>query len=251
MDATDINLLDRDKFTEDVPHDWFTWLRENEPVHLHPEPDGPGFWVITKHADVIVCNRDAGTFSSAATRGGVVGLEAREIDEQEAAMTGNLMLYMDPPDHTRYRKLVNRGFTPRMIGMLEPRVRELTNRILDEALSNDPCDFVVDIAAELPLEVISELIGVPHDDRHKIFDWSNRMIGSEDPEYKVTDEEAFNAQIEMFTYAQQLAEKHREKAEDDITGADEDDDIEVKGEDDIAATDDADDATADVPKEED
>ena len=126
---------------------------------------------------------------------------------EAAAAGGNLMLQMDPPDHTRYRKLVNRGFTPRMIGELETHVRELTTEILDKALAKGEGDFVVDIAAELPLEVIAELIGVPREDRHKLFEWSNRMIGSEDPEYRVSDEEAFNAQVEMFLYAQQLAEQ--------------------------------------------
>src|SRR5262245_27297863 len=134
VDANDIDLLDRDRFTQGIPHEWFTWLRTNAPVFHHEEPDGPGFWVVTKHHDVILCNRDAHTFSSAAQYGGVVGLEQREIGEMEAASTGNLMLFMDPPDHTRYRKLVNRGFTPRMIGMLEPHIRELTNGILDKAL---------------------------------------------------------------------------------------------------------------------
>jgi cholest-4-en-3-one 26-monooxygenase len=220
VDASDIDLLDRDRFTQGIPHEWFTWLRENAPVYFHDEPDGPGFWVISKHADVITCNRDAHTFSSAAARGGVVGLEQREINEMEAAQTeGNLMLFMDPPNHTRYRKLVNRGFTPRMIGELEPRIRGMANTILDAAVGKDPCDFVVDIAAELPLEVIAELIGVPHEDRHKIFDWSNRMIGSEDPEYMVSEQEAFNAQVEMFMYAQQLAEKHRASPQNDIISA--------------------------------
>ncbi|MDQ1446847.1 MAG: cholest-4-en-3-one 26-monooxygenase, partial [Acidimicrobiaceae bacterium] len=107
----------------------------------------------------------------------------------------------------------------RMIGELEPRIRQLTNDILDEALTKDPCDFVVDIAAELPLEVIAELIGVPREERHKIFEWSNRMIGSEDPEYIVSAEEVANAQIEMFMYAQQLAEKHRDSPQDDIISA--------------------------------
>ena len=82
--ASDIDLLDRDRFRQDIPHEWFTWLRANEPVYHHPEPDGPGFWVITKHDDVMTCNRDAGTFSSAAARGGVVGLE-----EGDAAARGS------------------------------------------------------------------------------------------------------------------------------------------------------------------
>ena len=220
MEAAEINLLDRDRFTQDIPHEWFTWLRQNDPVFHHPEPDGPGFWVVTKHADIVHCNRDAASFSSDGARGGVVVIEqARQdqVEQQEAG--GNLMLQMDPPDHTRYRKLVNRGFTPRMIGQMEKHIRELCNGILDAALAKGDSDFVVDVAAELPLEVIAELIGVPSEDRHKIFDWSNRMIGSEDPEYMVSDEEVFQAQVEMFMYAQQLAEQRRATPRDDIITA--------------------------------
>jgi cholest-4-en-3-one 26-monooxygenase len=221
VNVTEIDLLDRDRFTQGIPHEWFTYLRANDPVYSHPAPGGPDFWVITKHADVIVCNRDAGTFSSDQQRGGVIGLD-NDIDmgptEAEQA-GGRLMLMMDPPDHTRYRKLVNRGFTPRMIGMLEPHIRDLTANILDEAMAKDECDFVVDIAAELPLEVIAELIGVPREDRHKIFEWSNRMVGSEDPEYIVSEAEVFNAQVEMFMYAQSLAEQRRAEPRDDIMTA--------------------------------
>jgi cholest-4-en-3-one 26-monooxygenase len=220
MELSDIDLLDRDRFTEGIPHEWFTHLRANAPVYKHPEPDGPGFWVMSKHADVVTCNRDAASFSSAAARGGVVGLEEREMDKAAVTATGNLMLYMDPPDHTRYRMLVNRGFTPRMIGRLEPHLRDLTTQVVDAAVAKDgEIDFVVDIAAELPLEVIAELIGVPREDRHKIFEWSNTMIGSEDPEYIVSPDEMLNAQIEMFQYAQQLAEQRRENPLDDIITA--------------------------------
>jgi cholest-4-en-3-one 26-monooxygenase len=180
MELEDIDLLDRDRFTQGIPHEWFTYLRAHAPVYKHPEPDGPGFWVISRHADVVTCNRDAASFSSQAARGGVVGLEERQGGPSDAeAGSGNLMLFMDPPDHTRYRKLVNRGFTPRMIGQLEPHVRDLTAQVLDAAMADGgEMDFVVQVAAELPLEVIAELIGVPREDRHKIFEWSNRMIGS-------------------------------------------------------------------------
>ena len=221
MELQEIDLLDRDEFAKDIPHEWFTWLRANKPVYKHPEPDGPGFWVITKHADVVQCNRDAASFSSDQGRGGVVGLEERTVGPSEAEQAGGkLMLTIDPPDHTRYRKLVNRGFTPRMIGQLEPHIRDLTDQVLDAAVSKDgEIDFVVDIAAELPLEVIAELIGVPSEERHKIFEWSNRMIGSEDPEYIVSEEEVFNAQVEMFMYAQALAEKRRAEPRDDIITA--------------------------------
>jgi cholest-4-en-3-one 26-monooxygenase len=216
MQLSDIDLLDRDIFTKGVPHEWFTFLRKEAPVYFHPEPGGPGFWVITKYDDVVTVGRDGATFSSAQKRGGVVGLEGRAEDYGNFEQGGNLMLTMDAPEHTRYRKLVNRGFTPRQMRMLEPHIRELTNKILDEVIERGECDFVVDVAAELPLQIIAEMIGVPQEDRHKLFEWSNRMIGSEDPEYIVSEEEVQGAQIEMFMYANQLAQERRENPRDDI-----------------------------------
>jgi cholest-4-en-3-one 26-monooxygenase len=215
MQLSDIDLLDRDRFTKGVPHEWFTYLRNEAPVYFHPEPDGPGFWVITKYADVVTVGRDAATYSSDQKRGGVVMLEGRAEDYQ-FEQGGNLMLTMDAPEHTRYRKLVNRGFTPRRMRMLEPHIRDLTNQILDTVIEAGECDFVTEVAAELPLQVIAEMIGVPHEDRHKVFEWSNRMIGSEDPEYVVSDEEVQNAQVEMFMYANSLAQERRANPRDDI-----------------------------------
>jgi cholest-4-en-3-one 26-monooxygenase len=218
----DIDLLDQDRFTEGIPHEWFAWLRANAPVYKHPEPEGPGFWVISRYEDVVTCNRDAKTFSSDSDNGGVIDLEERELSDMEKQQgDAKLMLMMDPPDHTRYRKLVNRGFTPRMIGMLEPHLRDLTADILDRSIeksraSGEPVDFVVDIAAELPLEVIAELIGVPREDRHKIFDWSNRFVGNADPEYEMSEDKISEAQVEMFMYAQQLADARRDDPHDDI-----------------------------------
>jgi cholest-4-en-3-one 26-monooxygenase len=214
MDLSDIDLLDLDRFTEGIPHEWFTYLRNNAPVHHHSEPAGPGFWVFTKHEDVVAVGRDAKHFSSDQARGGVVGLEEVAVDMNWEG--GQLMLTMDPPPHTRHRRLVNRGFTPRMIGMLEDHIRDVTNKILDDAVAKGQVDFVVDVASELPLQVIAELMGVPMEDRHKVFDWSNRMIGSEDPEYSVSAEHVQEAQIEMFMYAQALADRKRDDPQDDI-----------------------------------
>lgn len=215
MELSDINLLDRDRFTQGIPHDWFTYLRANAPVFFHPEPgSGRGFWVFSRHEDVVAIGRDAKHFSSAQKRGGVVGLEDIEMTaDWEGA---ELMLYMDPPSHTRHRRLVNRGFTPRMIGMLEPHIRDITVQIVERAITQGELDFVVDVASELPLQVIAELMGVPLEDRHKVFDWSNRMIGSEDPEYAVSEENVQAAQVEMFMYAQALADRKRDQPSDDI-----------------------------------
>jgi cholest-4-en-3-one 26-monooxygenase len=217
MELSDINLLDRDAFTNGVPHEWFTYLRANHPVYKHEEPDGPGFWVVTKYDDVVTVGRDGATYSSDQKRGGVVVLEETQMNDFEQG--GNLMLTMDAPEHTRYRKLVNRGFTPRQMRMLEPHIRELTAKIIDEVIEQGGCDYVVDVAAEVPLQVIAEMLGVPQEDRHKLFEWSNRMIGSEDPEYIVSEEEVMNAQVEMFMYANELAAARRAEPRDDIISA--------------------------------
>jgi cholest-4-en-3-one 26-monooxygenase len=219
MDLSEIDLLDRDRFAQGVPHEWFTYLRREAPIYHHPEPDGPGFWVFTKYEDVCAINRDAKRFSSDQARGGVVQLEeltAEQLADQELQEGGNMMLTMDPPQHTRYRRLVNRAFTPRKLAQLEPHIREVTERVVAEGVRKGEVDFVVDMAAELPLIVIAEFLGVPQEDRHRLFAWSNTMIGSEDPEYAVDPAVVRQAFIEMFFYAQALAEERRAEPRDDI-----------------------------------
>jgi cholest-4-en-3-one 26-monooxygenase len=220
MQLSDIDLLDRDEFTKGVPHHWFTYLREHAPVYRHPEPEGRGFWVLTKYDDVVTVGKDGVTFSSDQSRGGVVGIEDT-IGAAAAEGFGDakLMLMTDAPEHTRLRKLVNKGFTPRMVGMLEQHIRDMTDRIIDQVIERGGCDFVVDVAAELPLQVIAEMLGVPWEDRLKLFDWTNRMVGSEDPEYLVDQSLVSEAQVEMFMFAQQLAAEKRQDPQDDIITA--------------------------------
>jgi cholest-4-en-3-one 26-monooxygenase len=222
MELRDVDLLSRDAFAERVPDEWFAYLRDHAPIYKHPEPDGPGFWVFSRHEDISVLNRDWERLSSDQSRGGVVGLE--ELTPEQATVqeqmngAGRMMLTIDPPDHTRYRKLVNRGFTPRVIRSLEDHLRESSVKIIDRAMAKDEgrIDFVVDVAAELPLEAIAEFLGVPYEDRHKIFEWSNRMIGSEDPEYAVSEDATNQARVEMYVYANALGADRRETPRDDI-----------------------------------
>lgn len=136
-------------------------------------------------------------------------------------MGAPVLIIMDPPEHTRYRRLVNRGFTPRTTKMLEPHVRELAIDILDRAIAKGPCDFVVEVAAELPLEVIAELLGVPREDRQKIFDWTNQALGSADagevdPEYFVAEDQIMKSRVDMFTYVMNLCERRRQEPGDDV-----------------------------------
>jgi cholest-4-en-3-one 26-monooxygenase len=204
VDLSDVDLASLDTFVPGVPHDMFDLLRREAPAFWQPEVAGSGFWSFTRYEDVSRINREWETFSSA--RGGPL---LPDMDAEAMAMQSQMMLNMDPPMHTRYRLLVNKGFTPRTIGHLEDRARLLTTAILDDVCEKGECDFVTDVAAELPLQVIAEIMGVPQEDRHLLFEWSNRMIGSEDPEYGVSESEAFDAATQLYAYADQLAAAKR------------------------------------------
>ncbi|HEY1989443.1 MAG TPA: cytochrome P450 [Acidimicrobiales bacterium] len=217
IDFNDIDLTDSKHFVDGVPHDWFTFLRHNAPVWWHEEADGPGFWAVTSYNECVAVNRDYEHFSSADKATFIW-----ELDEENLAQLQLLMLNMDPPLHTRYRRLVNKGFTPRMINQLHDRIHAATDRIIDNVIESGTAEFVTDIAAELPLVVIAELLGVPHEDRHRMFDWSNRMIGNQDAEYQKSAEGAEAAEaaqlasMELYAYASQLFGQKRADPKDDL-----------------------------------
>ena len=210
----DVDLTDPANFVPGVPHEWFTRLRREAPVFWHAERDGPGFWVLTRYQDIVHVNRDASAFSS--ERGGII---LRSMPEEDLAQQRMMMLTMDPPRHTKLRKLVNKGFTPRMVTELEQHIRDLATQIIDRVAPLGRCDFVADVAAELPLQVIAEMMGVPIDDRHKLFEWSNRLIGFDDPEYNETPERQQEAAAELYLYANGLAAERRGVERSDIISA--------------------------------
>jgi cholest-4-en-3-one 26-monooxygenase len=212
MTLEDVNLADSRNFVPGVPHEMFEVLRREAPVWFHPGTDEvEGFWCIVKYADLVELSRDPGHASSA-----LGGITLHDASDEDLELQRQMMLMMDPPKHTKVRKLVNKGFTPRMIGQLEEHIRDVTKSIVDGVAKRGECDFVVDVAAELPLQVIVEMMGVPDEDRHKIFDWSNRLIGSEDPEYNVSRDEAIGAATEMFMYSTELAAAKRKTPGEDI-----------------------------------
>ena len=211
VDFSDINLLDSTAFAQRVPHEWFAFLRKNAPVWWHEETDGPGFWAVTTLPEATQVNRDYEHFSSARK-----ATYIWELAEDDLAQQQLVMLNMDPPLHTRYRRLVNKGFTPRMVNQLHDRIHVATDNIIDEVIERGSADFVTDIAAELPLVVIAELLGVPNEDRHRMFDWSNRMIGSEDPEYQNAGEAAQVASMELYAYASELFATKRVDPHEDL-----------------------------------
>ena len=211
MELRDVDLTDLEAFQAGLHHEMLATLRREDPVHFHEDPaNGQGFWCVTKHADLVTVNRDAAVFSSAAH-----GINIPDIGDEQAGVR-DMMLYMDPPRHTRYRKLVNKGFTPRMIGLIEAHLRAKATAIVDNVIEDGKADFVEDIAAELPLQAIAELMGVPVEDRKQLFVWSNTMIGFDDPEFQGDRSSGMAAAAEMYMMANSLAASRREEPRDDI-----------------------------------
>ncbi|HEX3946657.1 MAG TPA: cytochrome P450 [Acidimicrobiales bacterium] len=213
-DIAPVDLSDSRSYVPGVPHRYLAYLRQHDPVHWQEEANGPGFWAVTKYDDCVTVNRDFERFSS--QRKGTMPFE---LTDDEIAQQSLMMLNMDPPLHTRYRRLVNKGFTPRMVRDLEESIHRTADRIIDSVCENGEADFVTDISAELPLQVIAELLGVPHEERHNMFDWSNRMVGSEDPEYGITAEDALQAAMELYGYASELFGKKRIDPHGDLMSA--------------------------------
>jgi cholest-4-en-3-one 26-monooxygenase len=206
MRLEDIDLIDGSNFVAGVPFEWFRQLRHEAPVYWHPDPTAPrgGFWTVTGYDDCITVNRDWERFSSA-RRSALFG----DMDGDALAQQQLMMLNMDPTMHTRYRRLVNKGFTPKLVRDLERQIVGYADGIIDAVCERGTADFVEEISAELPLLVIAELLGVPQEDRRKVFEWSNRMIGSDDPEYQVPGADPSEAAMEVFSYAEELAAKRR------------------------------------------
>ncbi|GAA0218542.1 cytochrome P450 [Actinomadura nitritigenes] len=198
-----------------APHEQLAWLREHDPVHWHhgdPDRDYPPFWAVTRHADVVHVSRHPEIFSSYER----LAL-FDEPAEEHLALQRLMMLNQDPPEHTRKRGIVNRGFTPRAIGALADHIREICRGLVEETVARgEEADFVRDLAAPLPLYVICELLGAPPEDREKIFTWSNTLIGGDDPEFQRTPEEGQEAATQLYAYANVLAADRRENPRDDI-----------------------------------
>ncbi len=211
--TNEIDVASHDAYMDGVPFDQFARLRAEAPVfrHRQVEPEQPldGFWIVTRHADCVKVNRQWENFSS--QRKGAILTEDRP-DLEFARM----LIDLDPPEHARLRQLVSRGFTPKVIKSMDGHFREVANRIIGDAVANGTFDFVTDIAAELPLYAIAQLLGLPQEDRHKVFKWSNAMIGAADPEYQGADDMAATAMTELYMYANELAEQRKIEPKQDI-----------------------------------
>ena len=211
IDLEQVDLIDPDVFVRGVPYEQFAALRREAPVFRHPEPGRAGFWAVSRYRDIVDVSRDSTTYSSER-----MGALFNDPTEESLQTLRLMMLNMDAPRHTKLRGLVNKGFTPRMIGRLKERVGELCAEIVDRVAVRGECDFVREIAAELPLQVIAEMIGIPQQDRGQIFEWSNKLVGFDDPEFRNSPEEAMQVSMEMYLYANELALQRRDSPREDL-----------------------------------
>ncbi|SES02014.1 cholest-4-en-3-one 26-monooxygenase [Streptomyces sp. yr375] len=218
------DFTDPDLLQHHVPLPEFAELRRAEPVRWIPQPGNvagfqdEGYWAVTRHADVRYVSTHPEIFSSYLNTAIIRFNEHIERDSIDAQRL--IMLNMDPPEHTRVRQIVQRGFTPRAIRALEGRLRARAVDIVERArASGGPdgsFDFVTAVASELPLQAIAELIGIPQEDRAKIFDWSNRMIAYDDPEFAVTAEVGRQSAAEILAYAMNVAAERKRCPAHDI-----------------------------------
>lgn len=210
------DFTDPDVLLRGVPVDEFAQLRQTAPVWWNEQGesifDDGGYWVITRHEDIKTISRNGGDLWSTNAKGAVMRLPD-SVTAEQLDLTKALLINHDAPEHTRLRKLVSRLFTPRSVAVLEEKLSVAARDIVARAAEKDSGDFVEDIAVGLPLLAIADLIGVPEEDREKVFNWSNAIINTDDPDF---DADPTMANAELMGYAYNMAEQRRKCPADDI-----------------------------------
>lgn len=207
-----IDLTDASVWEKAAPHDWLDQLRSEDPVHWHPESDGPGFWALTRHDDVRRVSTSPKEFSSWV--GGPLRLDPPDDGLDQVRM---VIIGMDPPDHHSFRSIVSKAFTPKMIKQLEESLHAETKRVIGELRDKNRCEFVSEVAARIPMWSISELMGVPEADRQRLYELSHSLIDDQDPEVAPTPETSMEASIEIYGYASEMAARERENPTGSLT----------------------------------
>jgi cholest-4-en-3-one 26-monooxygenase len=201
-----------------LPFEEFAELRRTAPVFfVEQTPDAyagfenaPGYWAVTKHADVLAVSRSK-EFST--NENGAIIRFAPDMTRDQVELQSVMLINQDPPHHTRLRQIISRGFTPRSIAALKEDLDTRARRIIAEAAERGDGNFVEDVAAELPLQAIADFLGVPQEDRKKLFDWSNQMLAYDDPDY---DSSPDVAAAEILGYFMAMAEERRTNPQDDL-----------------------------------
>ena len=211
--VVDVDLTDQELYRGGFPHELFADLRRRGAVLAHPPAvprlGGPemGFWAVVRHAEVQRANRDWATFSA---------VDGPRIVPSVAERRGHTLTSSDPAVHTRLRKLISAGFTPRMIGVLDEQVRRRTEQILDAAEAAGECEFVQEVAYALPMHIIADIVGIPDADRPWVFGRTDVVMRANDPASGLDADDLRAAEGDLFAYAQRLGEDKRRTPTDDV-----------------------------------
>ena len=209
------DFTDPDVLVEGIPVDEFAQLRKTAPVWWNEQTDtifdDGGYWVITRHADIKDISRNSGQWST--NRKGAVMRLPDGVTAEQLDLTKALLINHDAPEHTRLRKIVSRLFTPRAVAALEEKLAVASREIVAAAAAKNSGDFVADVAMNLPLQAIADLIGVPEADRERLFHWTNSIMNTDDPDF---DSDPTTANAELMGYAYTMAEQRRRCPADDI-----------------------------------
>ena len=209
-----VDLADPGHYERDAARGLFARLREERPIWWSPGPDGRGFWSILRYQDIVTVSKNPRLFSSARHLGG-----HRIHDEADEEITQGLeatMLSMDPPEHNTYRGVVAPAFTAERIRRMEASIRARVTALLDRIAPHGECEFISSVAAELPIQVIAELLGVPQEDRLRLFEWSNALVGEDDPDMRRSAEHIRQCTKEMGAYALKLWRERLRRPGDDL-----------------------------------
>ena len=210
------NLLDPDTYAEGMPYQALKTVRDAGPVVRMDDPLSKiPYWVVTRQAELDFVSKNPALFSSAERTAFPMEYEPEMVE----GVHRSTIINMDPPLHQKVRRIVRNAFTPKRVESYEPAFREHARRIVDSVAQRGECEFVEEVAAELPLIAILVLLGVPLEDRKQFFDWTNTMIFADDPDMSISELEGQMASLEVIQYALRLAAQHREHPMDNITGA--------------------------------
>ena len=218
-DFRDFNLVEgTDYAARGYPHPVWEKLRREDPVHWYDNTGGKPFWAITRHEDVIAIGKDPERFISGPR------LVLQNHPEPEEDFIPPTLIQLDPPKHHDYRSMAVKRFTPGRMRQMHPDIDRIAREIVDSLLEMGDeieCDFVEKVSAPLPIAVIAWMLGVPREDWDLLFDWTNRIIGSSDPDFQSegmdAQQTAQTAMIELFGYFTKLAEDKRKNPGDDLT----------------------------------
>ena len=204
-----LNLLSLDAYVKGMPYDELAKIRQQgSMVYMDDPENGVPYWAVVKRDALDFVSQNPELFSS--NLKGAFPMEVPPGEEEiQAVMQENIIIAMDPPKHMKYRKILRDAFTPKAVADMEDWLRQGARQIIDRVAKKGHCEFVEDVAAELPLMAILELLGVPQEDRKQFFDWTNIMTFADDPDVATTRDEANAASFEVIAYAAELAAKQR------------------------------------------